>query len=109
MPGFGPAAEVSFGRAQDRLFVSAKGPKTMLAVLWPFGFPARFADSGVAQTRKAQTMRAFSPVSAVLLGHTTGPGERAETLSPLNYSRPTRGVYPVYPEQGRRARTRPAG
>jgi hypothetical protein len=31
----------------------------MLAVAWPFGCPARFADSGGAQTRFAQTMRAF--------------------------------------------------
>jgi len=52
-------------------------------MLWPFGFPARFADPGVAQTRKAQTMRAFSPGSAALLGHITRPGERAETLSLL--------------------------
>ena len=55
----------------------------MLAVVWPFGFPARFADSGVAQTRYAQTMRDFSPVSAALLGHTTRPGETAETMCPL--------------------------
>ena len=64
----------------------------MLAVVWPFGFPSRFADSGGAQTRFAQTMRAFSPVSAALLGHTTRPGEAAEirrffvewSISPLN-------------------------
>ncbi len=63
----------------------------MLAVLWPFGFPARFADPGVAQTRKAcpefcrraQTMRAFSPGSAALLGHITRPGEPTEILSIL--------------------------
>jgi hypothetical protein len=62
----------------------------MVAVLWPFGFPARFADSGVAQTRgacpersrRAQTMRAFSPVSTARLGHTTRPEEPAETMSP---------------------------
>ena len=61
----------------------------MLAVVWPFGFPPRFADSGGAQTRgawpessrRAQTMRAFSPVSAALLGHTTRPGETAEKVS----------------------------
>jgi hypothetical protein len=53
----------------------------MLAVLWPFGFPVRFADSGVAQTRSAQTMRAFSPVSAALLGQTTRPEETADTMS----------------------------
>jgi len=50
----------------------------MLTVMWPFGSPVRFADSGGAQTRFAQTMRAFSPVSAALLGHTTRPGEAAE-------------------------------
>ena len=55
----------------------------MLAVVWPFGFPARFADPGVAQTRYAQTMRDFSPVSAALLGHATRPRETAETMCPL--------------------------
>jgi hypothetical protein len=45
----------------------------MLAVVWPFGFPARFADSGGAQTRYAQTVRAFFPESPALLGHTTRP------------------------------------
>jgi hypothetical protein len=63
----------------------------MLAVAWPFGSPARFADTGGAQTRgawpessrRARTMRAFSPVSAALLGHTTRPGETTETMSPL--------------------------
>jgi len=55
----------------------------MLAVLWPFGFPARFAAPGGAQTRYAQTVRAFSPVSAALLGHTTRPGETWETMSPF--------------------------
>jgi len=45
----------------------------MLAVAWPFGFPARFADTGGAQTRCAQALRALSPVSAALLGHTTRP------------------------------------
>ncbi|MBA3612871.1 MAG: hypothetical protein H0W49_08140 [Nitrospirales bacterium] len=29
VPGFAPAGEASFGRAQDRLFVPAKGPKTI--------------------------------------------------------------------------------
>ena len=55
----------------------------MLAILWPFGFPAGFADPGVARTPYAQTMRAFSPGSAALLGHTTRPGKPAETLNPL--------------------------
>jgi len=53
----------------------------MLAVAWPFGFPARFADPGGAQTRCAQTMCAFSPVPAALLGHTTRPEETAEAMS----------------------------
>jgi len=64
-------------------FVSAKVAKTMLAVAWPFGFPARFTDSGGAQTRYAQTMRAFFPDSAALLGHTTSPVKTTETMSPL--------------------------
>jgi hypothetical protein len=34
---------------------------------------ARFADPGGAQTRYAQTLRAFLPVSAALLGHATRP------------------------------------
>ena len=61
-------------------FVSAKVAKTMLAVAWPLGlvqnktdgYPARFADTGGAQTRWAQTMRAFSPPSAALLDYATG-------------------------------------
>ena len=57
--------------------------KTKLAILWPFGFLARFADSGVAQTRYAQTMRALFPVSTALLGHIMMPGEPAETMSSL--------------------------
>ncbi len=55
----------------------------MLAVAWPFGFPARFADSGGAQTRCAQIMYALSPVPAALLGHTTRPEETVETMSPF--------------------------
>ncbi len=59
----------------------------MVAVVWPFGFPSRFADPGGAQTRgawpessrRAQTVRAFFPESPALLGHTTRPGETAET------------------------------
>jgi hypothetical protein len=59
--------------------VSVKVAKPMLAILWPFGFPVRFADTGVAQTRgawpessrRAQAMRAFPPVSAARLGQAT--------------------------------------
>jgi len=71
-----------FGPARRPTFVSAKVGKTMLAVLWPFGFPVRFANTGGAQTRCAQTMRAFFPVSAALLGHTTRPEEFTETMTP---------------------------
>ena len=59
-------------------FVSAKVAKTMLAVAWPFGFPARFTDTGVGQTRCAQTLPAFFPVPVALLGHATRPGELHE-------------------------------
>ena len=47
----------------------------MLAVAWPFGCAARFTDTGGEQTRCAQTLPAFSPVSVALLGHATRPGE----------------------------------
>ena len=47
-------------------------------MVWPFGVPARFANTGGAQTRYAQTMRAFSSVLAALLGHTTRPGKTTE-------------------------------
>jgi len=47
----------------------------MLAMAWPFGYPARFTDTGGGQTRFAQTLPAFSPVSVALLGHVTRPGE----------------------------------
>ena len=50
----------------------------MLAMVWPFGSSARFANTGGAQTRYAQTMRAFSSVLAALLGHTTRPGKTTE-------------------------------
>ena len=73
--GFRPASRATFD--------SAKVAKTMLAVMWPFGSPARFADSGGVQTRYAQTMPAFSPVSAARLGNTIRPGETAETMSLL--------------------------
>ena len=63
----------------------------MLAVAWPFGSPARFADTGGAQTRCAQTVRAFFPVSAALLGHTTRPEETPETMRPFDGG-PTRSA-----------------
>ena len=34
-------------------FVPAKVAKTMVAVAWPFGYPASFADFGGAQTHYA--------------------------------------------------------
>ena len=67
--------------------------------------PARFADPGSTQTRKAQTMRACSPGSAALLGHTIRPRERAETLRPLIIV----GQLEEPALSFRRARTRPAG
>ena len=73
--GFQPGGRTTFD--------SAKVVKAMLAVLWPFGFPVRFADSGVAQTRFAQTLRAFSPEPAALLGHTTRPGKTTKTMGAL--------------------------
>jgi hypothetical protein len=75
--------DVGFRPDSRATFVSAKVAKTMLAVMWPFGSPARFANSGGAQTRWAQTMLAFNPVSAALLGHITRPGKTAETRIPL--------------------------
>ncbi|GJL68193.1 MAG: hypothetical protein NPIRA06_08280 [Nitrospirales bacterium] len=65
--------DAGFRPGERATFVSAKVAKTMLAVVWPFGSPARFADTGSAQTRCAQTLRAFSSVSAALLGHATRP------------------------------------
>ncbi len=50
----------------------------MLAVAWPFGFPALFTDTGSAQTRFAQTLLAFFPVAIALLGQATRPGEPHE-------------------------------
>ncbi|MEO7863225.1 MAG: hypothetical protein ABIU05_22860, partial [Nitrospirales bacterium] len=54
LPGFGPAGEVSFGLAQDRLFVSAKGPKTIDAPSDLMGANGRQLAEG-GPTRLAQT------------------------------------------------------
>ena len=75
VPGFVPAAEVLLFRQKD--------PKPCWPWCGPSGSLRSAADSGVAQTRYAQTMRDFYPVSAALLGHTTRPGETAETMCPL--------------------------
>ena len=64
-------------------FVSAKVAKTMLAVAWPFGSLARFADTGGAQTRCAQTMRAFSPD----VGCTARPHHKARGDRPDGFTR----------------------
>jgi len=48
-----------FRPGERATFVSAKGPKTIVAVARPFGCPSSFADFGGPQTRYAQTMRAF--------------------------------------------------
>jgi hypothetical protein len=66
-------------------FVSAKGPKAMLAVPWPFGCSARFTDTGGVQTRgacpescrRAQTLLAFSPGA----GCTARPCHKAKDSS----------------------------
>jgi len=68
-------ADLLAASRRARPYISAKGPKTILAVAWPFGCPARFTDPGGGQTRCAQTLPAFSPVSVALLGHATRPGE----------------------------------
>ena len=47
----------------------------MLAVAWPFGFPAPFTGPGGGQTRCAHTLPAFFPVPVALLGHATRPEE----------------------------------
>ncbi len=46
----------------------------MSAVAWPVRCSARFADTGGAQSRFAQTVRAFFPKSTALLGDATRPG-----------------------------------
>ncbi|WP_443147853.1 hypothetical protein [Nitrospira sp.] len=70
----------SFAPERRATFVSAKVAKTMLAVAWPFGCPARFTGPGGGQTRCARTLPAFFPVSVALLGHATRPGEPREEL-----------------------------
>ena len=53
LPGFAPADEVSFDRAQDRLFVSAKGPKIIHAPFGLIGLGGCRDEGG--PTRQAQT------------------------------------------------------
>ena len=57
---------------RDRCVVEAKGPKTIAATSWSFGFSARLASSGGCATRFAQTVLAVFPDSAALLGHAEG-------------------------------------
>ena len=55
----------------------------MFTLAWSFRFPAVLANFGGCETRgarpeicrRAQTVGAFSPKSAALLGHATRPGE----------------------------------
>jgi hypothetical protein len=47
--------DAGFRPGRRSTFVSAKVGKVRLAVAWPFGCPARFADTGGEQTRYAQT------------------------------------------------------
>ena len=66
-----------------------------------FGFRPRFADPGGAQTRMAQTMRAFFPVSVPLLGYSTRLGESDEIMR-SKYREETCGACP---EASRRTQT----
>ena len=77
LPGFAPAGELVAWRVPKgaTVVVEAKVTKAMLAVAWPFGCPARFANFGGTQSRYAQTTRAFSPKSAARLGLATRPRE----------------------------------
>ena len=75
--GFAPAAEV--------LFILAKGPKTMLTVVWPSGFLSLLTVTGGAQTRYAQTLLAFFPVAVARLGQATRPGSLIFKNSSLCY------------------------
>jgi hypothetical protein len=62
-------------------FVSAKGPKTLLALSWPFGFSARIAypfgmvrkGPAAAQTCYAQTMRRRVSEVGCTARHDRGP------------------------------------
>ncbi len=55
LAGFRPGRRGSFDLAQDRPFVSAKGPKTMLAVTWP---PAPAGASSAGLLRGSPTSAA---------------------------------------------------
>ncbi len=84
--GFRPGRRGLLRQGSGQAFCFGKRTQNHIDRDGPFGSPARFADSGVAETcgvypescRSAQTMRAFLPVSAALLGHTTRPGEATE-------------------------------
>ena len=58
----------------EALLFRQKDPKPCRPWRGPSGSPVRFADSGGAQIRQAQTVCTFSPESAALLGHATRPG-----------------------------------
>jgi hypothetical protein len=45
--------DAGFRPGSRATLVSVKVAKPKLAVLWPFGFPVRFANTGGAQTRGA--------------------------------------------------------
>ena len=81
--GFRPRTTTHFGFGQSGQTHVGRSVSPCLRRGKLFGFLARFASSfglaqdrpGSAQTRMAQTMRVFFPVSAAPLGHTTRPGE----------------------------------
>jgi len=67
-PGFAPARRGSFDKTQDRLFVSAKGPKTISACarsLW--GSSASAPNQDGSETRYAQTVFAKESDSVLRL------------------------------------------
>ena len=60
-------------------FVSAKGPKTISAPLWPYGSPPRLANSGGCATRSAQPVLAEFPELAALHGNNGRQGKLRST------------------------------
>jgi hypothetical protein len=96
--------DAGFRPGSRATFVSAKVAKTMLAVAWPFGCPARFTDTGGGQTRLAQTLPAFFPVPVARLGHATRPedhkGEERPSLGPAGRRQINMQTYRGKPTDG---------
>ncbi len=75
IPGFRPRTPrpFCFGKRPQNHIGRGMAPRLRGGKL--FGYPARFTDTGGAQTRCAQTVLAFFPVAVPLLGYATRPGE----------------------------------